>query len=93
MKLTYWRNRLPNGSPDKPTDKSAKLGPCVKCNENVSENRVVCSQWEHEACAGIKNEEAALLDSVPNNMLCFCSSCIENILDALEYFQVHSAFF
>jgi len=50
-----------------------------------------CSQWEHGACAGIKDSESALLDSVSDNILFFCSLCIANVPCALELFQLHSA--
>ena len=87
------RLRTPNNSPDKPTDKSAKLDTCVKCNEIVSDDCIACywcAQWEHRACANIKEKELVILGSNTENILFFCSQCLPNLPNALSLFKFHS---
>ena len=47
------RNRLPNNTPYKPTDKSVNFDICVKYNENVTGDCVACTwymQWVQWQC-------------------------------------------
>ena len=91
MDQTVKRSRNPTTSPDKssdkPTDKSVKLDVCKKCNKTVSEDCIECywcSQWEHRACANIKESELVVLSSTSKNILFFCSSCLLVLPDALS---------
>ena len=97
MDQTVKRSRNPTTSPDKsldkPTDKSVKLDVCKKCNKTVSEDCIECywcSQWEHRACANIKESELVVLSSTSKNILFFCSSCLLVLPDALSSFKSHS---
>jgi len=41
-------------------------------------------QWVHNACANIKDDEAAILESACDNILLFCTSCIAILPKALD---------
>ena len=94
---TAKRSRNPTNSPDKssdkPTDKSARIEVCKKCNESVSEDCIECywcSQWEHRGCANIKETELVVLSSASQNILYFCSCCLSVLPEALSSFKSHS---
>ena len=91
--MTTKRTRNSTSSPDKPTDKSAKLDVCVKCEKAVSDDCIMCrwcSQWEHRTCANINQSESVMLDSPPKNIFFFCSSCVVNLPIALGLFTNQS---
>ena len=97
MDQTVERSRNPttlsDKSSDKPTDKSVKLDVCKKCNKSFSEDCIecyCCSQWEHRACANIKESEFVVLSSTSKNILFFCSSCLFVLPDAVSSFKSHS---
>ena len=57
---------LPDKPSNKPTDKSAKLEVCKKCNESVSEDCIECywcSQWEYRVCANTEETVLVVLSS------------------------------
>ena len=87
--MTMKRTRKSTSSPDKPTDKSANLDVCVKCEKAVSDDCIMChwcSQWERRTCANIKQSESVMLDSPSKNIFFFCSSCVVYLPNALSLF-------
>ena len=69
---TTMRTRNSTNSPDKPADKSVKLDICVTCQKAVSDECILCywcEQWEHRACANIKQSEFVMLESPFKNIL------------------------
>ena len=78
---------------DKSADKSVKLDLCVTCDNFISGECIMCcwyAQWEHRACANIKQSEFVMLESPSKNIRFFCSSCVINLPKALGLFTSQS---
>ena len=57
---------------DKPTDVSARLEVCKKCNETVSEDCIECyscSWLVHRVCDNIKETKLVVLSSASNKLI------------------------
>ena len=93
--VTTKRTRNFTNSSDKPADKSVKLDICVTCHNSISGDCIVCcwcEQWEHRACANIKQSEFVMLESPSKNILFFCSFCAINVPKTLTLFTNQSEF-
>jgi len=67
------RPRSPNNTPEKSSDKSAKVDVCIKCSESVVEDCHSiscdwCTQWEHRSCANISENALEALSRDHENL-------------------------
>jgi len=75
--MPFKRPRLPNNTPEKSSDKSAKVDVCVKCSESVVEDCISCdwcTQWEHRSCANISENALEALSRDYENVAFFAAT-------------------
>jgi len=87
------RQNRPNNSPPAKDGKKQKdsevLYPCVTCGKEVESDCIECEwcyKWEHRDCAGLSNDIHKVLDSVPANVMFFCTKCEPRVKLALKFF-------
>ena len=89
--MPFKRPRSPNTTPEKSSDKSAKVDVCVKCNETVVEDCISCdwcSEWEHRSCASIQERDFELCNY--ENVAFFCYRCLPDVSKALSLYNTYS---
>ena len=89
--MPFKRPRSPNSTPDKSSDKSAKVDLCVKCDEAVVEDCISCdwcSEWEHRSCASIHEKDFELCNY--ENVAFFCCRCLPEVSEALFLYKTYS---
>lgn len=85
------RDRTGGGSP--PTKKTAKDKSgevCVTCNKRAGEDSIECEccfKWEHRVCAGVSQDEYAVLTDSSPNIMFFCGACRPKVALALKFFN------
>ena len=71
-------------------DKSGEVVSCIKCNKSADNDGVECEccyKWEHRECAGISEDEYAILNDASPNIMFFCSFCRPKVALALKFFN------
>ena len=74
----------------KSKDKFGELVLCIKCNKSAVDDGVECEycfKWEHRECAGISEDEYAILNKASPNIMFFCSFCRPKVALALKFFN------
>lgn len=81
-------NRIKRPRTESPSKNS--LENCVVCSEKATEDVFECSWCEsrqHSACAKISPDQCSVLSKVMGNIVFFCSTCLEKVPMALQYFE------